>query len=78
MKSAKILTEGQLVKTMSDAKTSGKKIQEKVGWEKRQFASDFWFLSYQILTSLYPYKESKEKKLNWVAIFLELLRDGLL
>lgn len=35
MKSAKILTEGQLVKTMSDAKTSGEKIQEKVGWEKR-------------------------------------------
>ena len=35
MKTAKILTEGQLVKTMSDAKTSGKKIQEKVGWEKR-------------------------------------------
>ena len=43
MKSAKTLTEGQLVKTMSDAKTSGKKIQEKVGWEKRQFASDFDF-----------------------------------
>lgn len=35
MKSAKILTEGQLVKTMSDAKTSGKKIQETVGWEKK-------------------------------------------
>lgn len=35
MKSAKILTEGQLVKTMSDAKTSGKQIQEKVGWEKK-------------------------------------------
>lgn len=35
MKSAKILTEGQLVKTMLDAKTSEKKIQEKLGWEKR-------------------------------------------
>lgn len=37
MKSAKILTEGQLDKTMLDAKTSGKKIQEKVGWEKRRY-----------------------------------------